>query len=84
MFIETHADVLNLPIIWPNERESVLLGVTILGACAAKTYSSVTEAMLRMSGSGTVVMPSSEDNSLVSNYFVPIIEVWMISRSYKL
>lgn len=37
-FIQTHAEACNLPVLCPNEKEMVLVGAAILGACAAKFY----------------------------------------------
>lgn len=44
------------PIILPRENESVLLGAAILGAVAAKRYSSLIEAMKAMNAAGLVCM----------------------------
>lgn len=44
------------PIILPREKESVLLGAAILGAVAAKRYSSLFEAMKAMNAAGQVCM----------------------------
>lgn len=38
IFIETHADACDLPVLCPNEKETVLVGAAMLGACAAKYY----------------------------------------------
>lgn len=37
-FIQTHAEACGLPVLCPNEKEMVLVGAAILGACAAKFY----------------------------------------------
>lgn len=42
------------PIILPRESESVLLGAAILGAVAAKKYSSLNEAMKALNAAGQV------------------------------
>ena len=36
LFVQTHADVLGLSLVLPNESESVLLGAAMLGAAAAE------------------------------------------------
>lgn len=38
IFIQTHAEACSLPVLCPNEKEMVLVGAAILGACAAKFY----------------------------------------------
>ncbi|XP_014203534.1 FGGY carbohydrate kinase domain-containing protein [Copidosoma floridanum] len=60
LFIQTQADVLGLPVLCPVESESVLLGSAILGACAAKTFPSVHEAIKAMGGSANVIKPVTE------------------------
>ncbi|KAF7154781.1 hypothetical protein RHSIM_Rhsim01G0007000 [Rhododendron simsii] len=48
------------PIMMPRESESVLLGAAILGAVAAKKYSSLSEAMKALNAAGQVVHPSKD------------------------
>jgi FGGY-family pentulose kinase len=57
LFTQTQADVVNLPVICPDEVESVLLGSAILGASAAKHFPDVTTAIKSMGGQGKVVNP---------------------------
>jgi sugar (pentulose or hexulose) kinase len=59
LFIQIQADVLSLPVLCPVERESVLVGAAILGACATKKYS-MHETIKRMAGTANVVKPTSE------------------------
>ena len=59
LFIQTQADVLGLPVLCPQEKESVLIGSAILGACAAKTFSSVNEAIQKMGGTANVISPKT-------------------------
>lgn len=59
LFIQIQADVLGLPVLCPLERESVLVGSAILGACATKQCS-MQETIQRMAGSATVVRPTNE------------------------
>lgn len=44
------------PIILPRESEPVLLGAAILGAVAARRYSSLHEAMKALNAAGQVLM----------------------------
>jgi ribulose kinase len=60
LFTQTQADVLGLPVLCPIERESVLIGSAILGSCAAKTFSSVYEALKVMGGSAKVINPITD------------------------
>ncbi|XP_077525663.1 FGGY carbohydrate kinase domain-containing protein-like [Haemaphysalis longicornis] len=61
LYVELHADATGLPVLLPSETESVLLGGAILAASASGRYSSVTEAMLRMGGTGRVLAPRSKE-----------------------
>ncbi|CAM8965027.1 unnamed protein product [Rhodiola kirilowii] len=66
LFIQEHADITGCPIILPRESESVLLGAAILGAVAAKKYSTLNEAMKTLNGAGQVIHPSK--NPKVKKY----------------
>lgn len=41
LFVQTYADVCRMPVLEPVESEMVLLGAAILGAMAAKEYTSL-------------------------------------------
>lgn len=58
IFTEAQADVCNLPVVCPDEEESVLLGAAILGACAAGHFKDMTTAIQSMGGTGKVVEPN--------------------------
>lgn len=60
MFTQTQADVCNLPVVCPDEIESVLLGAAMLGACAAKHFKNMEEAIRSMGGKGRVVRPNDD------------------------
>ncbi|KAJ8955171.1 hypothetical protein NQ318_009065 [Aromia moschata] len=60
IFTEAQADVCNLPVVCPDEVESVLLGAAILGACAAKHFDDIATAIQSMGGKGRVVRPNEE------------------------
>ncbi|KAG4078833.1 hypothetical protein HA402_015423 [Bradysia odoriphaga] len=57
IYIQTHAEACNLPVLCPNEKEMVLVGAAILGACAAKFYPDLESASHAMGGQGTVIRP---------------------------
>ncbi|KAK5644725.1 hypothetical protein RI129_006025 [Pyrocoelia pectoralis] len=59
LFVQTQADVVNLPVVYPDEKESVLLGSAILGACAADYFRDISDAIRSMGGRGTVINPNS-------------------------
>jgi ribulose kinase len=60
VFVQTIADVLELPVLLPKETESVLLGAAILGATAAGTYPNLQEAATSMGGAADRVEPRLE------------------------
>ncbi|KAF5279188.1 hypothetical protein FQR65_LT03435 [Abscondita terminalis] len=60
LFIQTQANAVNLPVVYPEEKESVLLGAAILGACAAKHFKNITTAIRSMGGQGIVIKPNKE------------------------
>ncbi|XP_048319688.1 uncharacterized protein LOC107411780 isoform X2 [Ziziphus jujuba] len=60
VFIQEHADITGCPIILPRESEPVLLGAAILGAVAARKYSSVHVAMKALNAAGQVIHPSKD------------------------
>ncbi|KAJ0090727.1 hypothetical protein Patl1_14334 [Pistacia atlantica] len=60
LFLQQHADIIGCSIILPRENESVLLGAAILGAVAAKRYSSLIEAMKALNAAGQVIHPSED------------------------
>lgn len=60
LFIQTQADVANLPVVCPAEPESVLLGSAILGACASGCFQDVNAALKAMGGTGRSVKPNAD------------------------
>uniref|UniRef100_K1Q3X8 FGGY carbohydrate kinase domain-containing protein n=1 Tax=Magallana gigas TaxID=29159 RepID=K1Q3X8_MAGGI len=50
-----------LPVVLPQEEESVLVGSAVLGASASKDFSTIQDAMLSMCGEGTVTEPSKSE-----------------------
>ena len=60
LFIQTNADVLDLPVIKPDESESVLLGSAILASGAANPNSSLEDLMKRMQGTGKIYQPNKQ------------------------
>ena len=60
IFVQVHADICNIPVIIPNEAESVLLGAAILGASAAKVFPDLDSAVRAMAGQGRIISPNPE------------------------
>ncbi|XP_015514939.1 FGGY carbohydrate kinase domain-containing protein isoform X1 [Neodiprion lecontei] len=72
LFVHTQADVVGLPVLIPHERESVLLGAAILGACAAGVFPSVQDAIREMGGTANLIAP----NALSKRYHQQKYEVF--------
>ncbi|XP_074025444.1 FGGY carbohydrate kinase domain-containing protein [Leptinotarsa decemlineata] len=60
IFTQSQADVCNLPVVCPDEEESVLLGAAILGACGAGHFRDMKTAVQTMGGKGKVVEPNKD------------------------
>ncbi|XP_066155962.1 FGGY carbohydrate kinase domain-containing protein isoform X1 [Euwallacea fornicatus] len=60
IFTAAQANVCNLPVICPDEIESVLLGSAILGAVAANHFDSLEHAIHSMGGKGKAVFPDPD------------------------
>ncbi|XP_076320069.1 FGGY carbohydrate kinase domain-containing protein isoform X2 [Tachypleus tridentatus] len=63
VYVQMHADATGLPVLVPDEPESVLLGGAVLAATVASVYKDVSEATSHMCGEGTVVLPQLKDKS---------------------
>jgi len=61
LYVQCHADATGLPVVVPDTTESVLQGAAMLGACASAKFSSLTDVMNKMGGTGKVVLPSVSD-----------------------
>uniref|UniRef100_A0A1I8IL92 FGGY carbohydrate kinase domain-containing protein n=1 Tax=Macrostomum lignano TaxID=282301 RepID=A0A1I8IL92_9PLAT len=58
LYVQAHADVLNVPVVLPACDESILQGVAVSSATAAGQFSTVSQAMDALCGQGEVVMPN--------------------------
>ncbi len=58
LFVRTHADVLGIPVVMPDETETVLLGSAMLGAAAA-SEGDLLGTLQEMGGDGKVCRPNS-------------------------
>lgn len=60
LFVQTQSNIVALPVICPDEVESVILGSAILGACAAGYFRDMNTAIRSMGGQGKVVYHNSK------------------------
>lgn len=77
------ADVVNLPVICPEESESVLLGSAILGACASGFFKDVKTAITAMGGNGNVISPNEGMQLYHDKKYKVFLEMLKNQRMYK-
>lgn len=78
LFVQTQADVANLPVLCPQESESVLVGAAVLGACAAGVFPDVQTAIKVMGGEADIVNPRDEEHRYVFTCFVTAAEILLL------
>jgi len=83
IFIETHAEACGLPVLCPNEKEMVLVGAAILGACAAKFYPDLESASHAMGGQGTVFRPDQESKTYHERKYKVFLKMLEHQRLYR-
>lgn len=83
LYVSTHADVTGLPVVVPNEAESVLLGSAVLGAKAAGLYSSIQACMETMCGQGEVTMPNPKTTSYHEKKYSVFMKMFEHQRQYQ-
>ncbi|XKL62943.1 hypothetical protein PGB90_005307 [Kerria lacca] len=79
LFVQTHANAMGLPVLIPEQSESILLGAAILGASVAKFYSNIEEAVLHMAGPAKIIKP----NLAVTNYHAKKYAVFMEMLNFQ-
>ncbi|CAH0395308.1 unnamed protein product [Bemisia tabaci] len=62
LFVQTHANVLSMPVLRPRREDSVLLGSGMLGARAAGVYDNLRDAMESMAGTAFITEPYIKSN----------------------
>ncbi|XP_050978967.1 FGGY carbohydrate kinase domain-containing protein [Labeo rohita] len=76
LFVQTHANTTGLPVVLPAEREAVLLGAAVIGACASSDCSSIQEAMRRMTRIGCVVRPNPDLESFYRRKYAVFLRLY--------
>ncbi|XP_062850459.1 FGGY carbohydrate kinase domain-containing protein [Trichomycterus rosablanca] len=82
LFVQMHANITGLPVVLPAEREAVLVGAAVLGACASHDYSSIQEAMGKMAKIGKVVRPNLELESFYRKKYAVFLRLFAHQREY--
>lgn len=75
--------MVNLPVVCPQEGESVLLGSAILGGCASGFFKDVKTAVTTMGGNGTVVNPNKVTLLYHDRKYKVFLEMLENQRKYK-
>ena len=83
VWLQTHADVLQIPLVLGAESESVLLGAAILGANAGGVFDSVTDAMQAMSKPGRTVNPNPETAAFHNAKFAVYRAMYEAQKSHR-
>ncbi|XP_038188679.1 FGGY carbohydrate kinase domain-containing protein isoform X2 [Arvicola amphibius] len=83
LFVQMHADITGMPVVLSQEVESVLVGAAILGACASGDFTSVQEAMARMSKVGKVVCPRHEDKRYYDKKYQVFLKMVEHQKEYS-
>ncbi|XP_053485738.1 FGGY carbohydrate kinase domain-containing protein isoform X1 [Ictalurus furcatus] len=82
LFVRVHANVTGLPVVLAAEREAVLVGAAVLGACASRDYTSIQEAMEKMARIGKVVRPNLELESFYRKKYAVFLRLFAHQREY--
>jgi len=63
LFLQMHADILNLPVLIPDCSEPVLLGAAISASAATTPDKPLTSVMQKMAGKATLMNPNQSTKS---------------------
>lgn len=74
---------MNIPVLCPEETESVLLGSAILGACAAKIFDNVEIACKKMAGKAKVIYPNADIHSYHNKKYKVFLKMIDDQRKYQ-
>ncbi|KAL0272235.1 UNVERIFIED_CONTAM: hypothetical protein PYX00_005291 [Menopon gallinae] len=82
IFVQSHADILGVPVLRPKAREPVLLGAAMVGSIAAGGYGTIEEAMYCMAGESEVYQPNRDDEMYHSKKYEVFLKMVEDQRSY--
>ncbi|XP_076151473.1 FGGY carbohydrate kinase domain-containing protein isoform X1 [Alosa pseudoharengus] len=84
LFVQMHANATGLPVVLPAEKDAVLVGAAILGACASLDHKSIQEAMEKMAKVGRVVKPNLEQDHFYRKKFSVFLRLFVHQRECAL
>jgi sugar (pentulose or hexulose) kinase len=77
LFVETQANILDLPVIVPRERDATAIGAAILAATGAGFYRDINEAVDKMVHLEEPISPVG----VRSNHYKLLYEEWLTTRN---
>lgn len=83
LFVQTQADAVNLPVLMPHEKDSVLVGSAILGACASQHFGDVRDAIQHMGGTADVIKPNENTKIFHDKKYKIFLEMFQDQLKYK-
>ncbi|PZC84646.1 FGGY carbohydrate kinase domain-containing protein [Helicoverpa armigera] len=83
LFVQTQADSVGLPILRPHEKDSVLVGSAILGACASKYFQNVQDAVANMGGTADVIQPVPSTKGYHDKKYRVFLRMFQDQLKYK-
>lgn len=83
LFIQIQADSVGLPVLKPLEKESVLVGAAILGACASRYYNNVQAAIENMGGIAEVIKPNEKIKSFHDKKYEVFLKMYQDQIFYR-
>ncbi|XP_042231552.1 FGGY carbohydrate kinase domain-containing protein-like isoform X1 [Homarus americanus] len=83
LFIQTHADALGVPVLIPQEQQSVLLGASILAATASGDYPDLTAAAVAMGGKARTFEPRKDVKRYHDQKFAVFKKMQSDQKDYK-
>jgi len=83
LFIAEHANITKCKIVLSDQPEAVLLGSAMIGSVAGNYYSSLNEAMVRMSKTGEIVYPNTNLNEFYDKKYKVFLTMYNHDMEYR-
>ncbi|XP_026757944.2 FGGY carbohydrate kinase domain-containing protein [Galleria mellonella] len=83
LFVQIQADTVGLPILKPHEKDSVLVGSAILGACASLYFNTVKDAIENMGGTAEVIHPNLNIKTFHDKKYAVFLQMFQDQLKYR-
>ncbi|XP_053625302.1 FGGY carbohydrate kinase domain-containing protein isoform X2 [Plodia interpunctella] len=83
LFVQIQADAVGLPILKPQEKESVLVGSAILGANASQYFNNIEDAIQKMGGKADVITPNIDVKTFHDKKYRVFLRMFQDQLKYK-